>query len=524
MNPDGPAIDKEQNQKNAQPEPENIFQKLIALFTGGNDPEKDKKRQLKNIQKELKKQRYRFYKVRGEEVLPGFAKFMFNIYKVLGPAQTLLENAENSAALKAIMIESYLSKEQQETMANFTEEAIREKAKSVEVKKLASDLKEQMVNFFSVFDSQKIKEINSLYKNFLIFMQLVNFDYYFLLKKFDSQIPERSFSYSPNFDAISGEYVVEDLKDFVSILPLLEKDTDWNQLFDVLKIYKNEQEVVDRSEWNKLLKNILSVRQSEILPLMIKHIDKDPYYKISVYPPKEKIVEAYLTKLKTQTELTIQKIVQEKRTGQIEKLATMVFGAPSVSRMKYYTERANDNFNKKRLAGFTYVVPMNYLKAFLLDYVKKDVKEIVDTLLIKGKWTTNITSQQLSDSLHSLLEVSNKVLQFDESLSEEGKVGSKLKNLAHRSDRDQNSQTVLKQQLKEINDDALALLREAAQSLISVAKTLKMTIEDYPKKDHELIINWKELDSEFEEDMKTSMTRVYKKIYYFVQLLQFYVK
>jgi hypothetical protein len=167
---------------------------------------------------------------------------------------------------------------------------------------------------------------------------------------------------------------------------------------------------------------------------------------------------------------------------------------------------------------------MNYLKAFLLDFVKKDVKEIVDLLLVKGQWTTNVTSNQLSDSFHNLLGLSDEVLQYDESLSEEGELGSKLKNMIHRSDRDPNSQVVLKQQLKEINEKAQEVIRKSAQNLITLAKTLKLSIEDYGKKNHELIINWKELESATDYDLRESMTKVYKQIYYFVQLMQFYVK
>lgn len=527
MGAEGPAVDDSQKKKTPQTQEqqsENIIDKILALFTGGGDPEREKKRLLKAIAKDLKKQRYRFYKPRGEEVQPNLAKFFFNIYKVAGPAAVLLENAENSGALKSIMIESFLNEKQRAMMERFNESAIKERAEKTELKKLASELKEELVAFFSIFDSNKIKEINDLYKLFLIFLQLINFDFYFLLKKFDSGLPDRNFTYSPNFDSISGEYISEDLKDFVSILPLIDEKADWDKLFDILRVYKGGQEVISRGEWEKIVKSLVSIRQSNILVLIIKHIDEDPHYKVKMYPPQEKIVESYLTMLKTQMEMTVQKMLQEKRNNQIEKLAKLVFGTSAVSRMKFYTERANAAFTKKRSAGFIHVAPMNYLKAFLLDFVKKDLKEVVDSLLIKGQWTTNITSNQLSESFHNLLVISDKVLKFDESVSEEGEVGSKLKSLAHRSDRDQNSITILKQQLKEVNEKAVLLIRESAQSLITVAKTLKQTIDDYSKKNHELILNWRELEGAFEKDLKKQMATVYKQIYYFIQLMQYYVK
>jgi hypothetical protein len=176
------------------------------------------------------------------------------------------------------------------------------------------------------------------------------------------------------------------------------------------------------------------------------------------------------------------------------------------------------------LGGYIFVQPMNYLKAFLLDFVKKDIKEIIDTLLIKGEWTTNVMAQQISESLHHLLEISDQVLQFDESLADEGEIGSKLKMMATKADRDQNSMTILKKLLKEVNDRAQMMIKGAAQSLIAVGKNIKLCIEDHQKQPHELIINWKELDNALEQDIQTMMSAVYKKIYYFIQLLQFFIK
>lgn len=500
-----------------------FFQRLIAIFTGGNDPEREKKRLLKDIAKSLSKQKYKFYKPKNHTVLPGLAQFFYRAYQLLGPAQVLLEHAESSGALKSILIESYLGDTQKRQLEILSEENIRSAAEKTDVKTLASKLKEELVSFFSTFDSQRIKEINGTYNLVQVFLQLVNFDYYFLLKKFDSSLPERNFSYQPKFDSISGEYLSDDLKDFLSILHLVDPEANWDMAFDVFKAYKG-QDVIARAEWKKILKALVNVRNSNILLLMVKHIDGDPYYKIPVYPPKEKIVESYLTKMKTQAEMAIQKIVQEKRNSKIDKLASVIFGTPAVSRMKFYTEKANIAFSKKMLGGYIFVQPMNYLKAFLLDFVKKDIKEIIDTLLIKGEWTTNVMAQQISESLHHLLEISDQVLQFDESLADEGEIGSKLKMMATKADRDQNSMTILKKLLKEVNDRAQMMIKGAAQSLIAVGKNIKLCIEDHQKQPHELIINWKELDNALEQDIQTMMSAVYKKIYYFIQLLQFFIK
>lgn len=500
-----------------------FLQKLISLFTGGDDPEREKKRMLKEIAKELKKQKYKFYKPSSKEVLPGLGKWFFSLYKLLGPARILLENAEGSGALKTILIESFLSENQQAKLNAFDEDNIRGAVEQNDVKQVASRLKEELVSFFAAFDNEKVKEINATYNRIQIFIQLINVDYFFLLKKFDSNIQENNFSYSPNFDSLNGEYVSDDLKDFLSVLHLVDPDADWDAVFDVLYKYKG-QDVIDRGEWKKALKALVAVRRSSILQLIVKHIDEDPYYKVTIYPPKEKIVEAYLSKMKTQAEMTIQKIVQERRNSKIDKIASLVFGTSAVSRMKFYTEKANMVFSKRMLGGYVYITPMNYLKAFLLDFVKRDIKEIVDILLIKGQWASTVMSQQLSEAFHHLLELSDRLLKFDDSLSDEGEVGSKLKNLVSKADRDPNSMSVLKQQIKDTNEKAQLLLKSSAQNLITVAKNLKVCVEDYQKQPHEIIINWKELEGPFEGKVKEKIEGTYKTIYYFIQLLQFYVK
>jgi hypothetical protein len=91
-------------------------------------------------------------------------------------------------------------------------------------------------------------------------------------------------------------------------------------------------------------------------------------------------------------------------------------------------------------------------------------------------------------------------------------------------DRDPATTKLLKQTLDEVNKQARAMIADAAGGLISMAKDLKTLIEDYDRKQGELILNWKELESYSEEPLKDRMVTIYRTTYYFVQLLQMYVK
>jgi hypothetical protein len=510
--------------KKTEEKPHSFFQRIFGFLFSGADPDHEKKRILREVAKALRQSRLKFYRPRNEIVEPNLARFFFEFYKVLGPAQPLVKHADYSGALKTIIIENTLSGDTVKLRESLTEEAIRKRALTLPLKDLANQIKDQMVSFFAAFDIDKVKEINHTYHLLSLLVDLIHFDYYFLMKKFDSGIPENNFLYAPKFDPINAEYIVEDLKEFLDITSSVQDGENWDKVLDILKDYRNV-EVVPRAGWKKALARIRELNRNHILLLIIQHVEKNPYYKIKPHLSTEKIVESYLSKLKAQTELVLQKIYKEKHESKVDELTRFIFGTASVSRLKNYTEKANAGFAKRMLGGYLYVHPLNYLKAFLLDYLKKDIREIIDHFLIKGKWTSNLVSQQVSESFHSLLQISERITEFDDSVSEETPTGAKLRLYLHKYEKDkQGAQKVLRQMLKELNDIAKALIHEAAQHLITIGKDLKLMIDDYQRNTHELIINWKEIEMSTDKDLKTFMVETYKKLYYIVRLLQVFIK
>ena len=120
---------------------EGIFQRIIAIFVGMSDPESEKKKLLRAIGKDLARSRYKFYRPKGQEALPGLAKFFYEIYKIVAPAQVLLGNAQTSGALRAFVIESFLTEDQRELSERLTEAGIIEKAKTMGLKDLQEEVK-----------------------------------------------------------------------------------------------------------------------------------------------------------------------------------------------------------------------------------------------------------------------------------------------------------------------------------------------------------------------------------------------
>lgn len=503
--------------------PLSFLNRILALLGIEPDPDRERKTLLKELKKDLVKAKGKLYSPAGDLVDVGFPKVFHEMYAVVGPTRTLLSNATASHALKMIFIEQFLGPAQRALQDQFSEDAIRALAKTMPPDVLALQIRDALTEFSAVLELETQRKIDGRYNLFLVFMDFVEFNFYFMLKKFDSGLPEADFTYLPRWEAINGEYVVDDLKDFLTASGSLAADADWDSLFDILQLYKGI-DVVSRANWKKLLASFTNLRRSGVLLQLVQYLSKDPTYQPKVYVPNERIVEPFLANLRNTVETTLTKITQERKLDKVNSLVLQVFGTTGISRTKYYTEKANLAFQKKRIGGYTYVESMNYLKAFLLDYYKRDIREMVNLLLVKGQWVSNSLAAPMSESFHQLMEVSDRLTAFDEALGEDGDRGAKLKTLLTRADKDLNAQSSLKQHLKDVNAGARGLIVEAATHFIVIGKHLKMAIDDYAKPKHELVLNWKQLELATDKVLKDWMSSTYKQLYAFVQLMQFFVK
>lgn len=502
-----------------------FLHRIISMFVGSGDPEREKRRVLKQIAKELARHRFKFYKPRSGEATPTLARFFFEIYKVVGPAQTLLQGADTSKALKTILIEAFQSEEQSALRNEFNEQTIRERSGKTDSKQLTAHIKDAMVQYFSGFDAATVKRINDTYNLMQTLTNFVKFDYYFVLRKFDSSIQEGNFGYTPRFESINAEYIGDDLKDFLEAALPVERDAEWDPVFDVLREYKGV-EVVDRGAWKKLLGTLQGILRTGVLVKIVQHVDRDPSYRPEVHVTRVHIVEDYLNTLKTQVEATLQKLARERRTQKVGQLVQAIFGTTAIQRTKFYTDAANMTYSKRMLAGFLHTEPVNYLKAFLLDFFKGEVRMVIsDLFIVRGQWSDNILSQQLSDAYYAVMNVAQRIVEFDDSLGEEGETGMKLRKAASRVvDRDPATAKALRQLLQEVNEQAIAMVHETATHLITLGKVMKLMIDDLDRERPELILNWRELDGYTEKPLRDQLVTIYKRTYYFVQLMQMYVK
>ena len=140
----------------------NFFSNLFSSLFGSNNPDADKKRQLKNLSKKYSKSKYnKFYKNMGNEMLPAFAKLFYDLYKAVYPAQTMFHAVQNPNMFKSLLIHASIPENIQQIEDSLTEQKINEMATKIPLANLKQQVNERISTYSDFFTLDRITEIDN---------------------------------------------------------------------------------------------------------------------------------------------------------------------------------------------------------------------------------------------------------------------------------------------------------------------------------------------------------------------------
>lgn len=498
----------------------NFFQTLIDSLFGGNDPEAIKRKKLRNIAKSLNKTRYsKFYRYQGNEALPAMAKFFYEIYRVIYPAQTMFQSLQNPNILKGLAINFYTTEDIRKIEESLSEENITNLAKKIPTSNLETETEKRISEYSEYFTQDKIARIDNLYMQLSTMKDFCTFDFYFLLKKFKKGLQEADFSSTINFEKINAEYISGEIRDFISVAWTLPFDSDWTNCIKLLRAFKGV-EPVTLQNWKRVISRLQSLKSSYALEYIVRLIEGNPTLTFDVTNSMQNIIEPYIDKIKASAESALEKIVRQERENKTENLASQLFENIEVLPLKNYNENWNITLRNKHLSTFNNVDAMKYLKTFLIEIFKKDVREFYDLILVRGQWDSQALASPFSESYNWILGIIDKILEFDASLAEDTQVGIKIKTLLPKTDRDSSSKNIANRLINDANKTAYSFIAGCTKNLITMGRIIKSLVEDYSKPKPTIIANWKELEKYAETPIKEMCVSLYKKIYLFVSLMQ----
>jgi hypothetical protein len=498
-----------------------LLSRLAELFTS-SDPDKERRRLLKQSAKALRKLGAHYYNPKTEQADTGLAKLFYEFYKAFAHAQRILQNARNSTVLKSVVIDSALSKEQLELKEGLSEDSLRKRIESGNFAQVRTDAGNELASLFACFDINRTKQINDTYASLSLLLDLILFDYYYFLRKFDPQLSESRRNYVPRFRPTNSQYITGELEEFLEILPAIDLSQNWAHILDVLKAYR-QVDAVPRDSWKKAAHLIRKLQTSRELELAVQLFTRNPFFKAKPRVHRENVVEDYLSRFKLQTEATLQKLSKERKANTRESLLSQLFAGRSYMRLANISEEANRSFSQKLLGGFAHVLPLNCLHSFLEDYAESDLGKTVEFLLIPTKWADNSHSRVISDAFHGLQSVGREIVDLDATLGEEQEFGRRLASVVSRAQKNQQAQYLARRMIQKINAQTRDLLLRASQQAVGLGKEIKLILDDTEGGNSKLIINWRELAGRAKRDLRQMFVSSYKLLYFLVQLVKLYL-
>ncbi|WP_038364128.1 hypothetical protein [Borrelia persica] len=473
---------------------------LVSIFSRELLPEQIKQRRLKEVKTNLSKVS-NFFNASKIQALPQFAKFIYNLYKTFVPFKLFVQRYRTSNEVIHFVVEKYLNDTQKQSLEH-----------------IYSFSANNVVNFTSDISKNLDTNLNYLLKNITqeqvrlidetcgaleIFFDLVSYQYYLVLKHFDALLPEDDFIYKPRFGAVSCGVILDDIKDFLECIYSIRDIAIWRNLYDILlKIYGDADNFpMSPNVWLKMITSIVEINRNKEILYLIKYVSGDPdYLPMSGVQKSRAKAKSFFNDLSKHVSNEILKIKVLQKNNKAHILAEKLFRGITFVTLDNYNEQVSLKIMSKvtSTTGYVYAGILGYLKMHAINFVKKDLNDIVNILIIKGQWKDMEIARYVSNDIHSLVSIYSNLVDLDNNLGEQGMYGKRINALLHRvsTGRDKSSEKLLLNIIVDVNKKALVLLNDYYSKIHSLIKRLNDCLEDYvkPSSEKELIYNWKELD------------------------------
>ena len=203
---------------------------------------------------------------------------------------------------------------------------------SKDVKSGFEQIKQILNEFVKSFDAEVVKNINNTYNQIVDISNLTNFDWFYLVHKFDSAISEGNFNYKPNFEILEGKYILEEIIAINDYIYSVNLNMDWKNIFEYLKAISNDNGILDL--FKKYIQLLKVLKRDDYLLRMVQLVSKDPFFKPKEFTSKAKIDQDYIKDFQVEVQGVVQNCIREKNKEKINKILLEIIRTTVILRLK----------------------------------------------------------------------------------------------------------------------------------------------------------------------------------------------
>ena len=459
----------------------NFFDYIKYNLFNMRTPELVEKIRVKEYSDRILKQKYSFVDLKTRSLTDTFAKFIFEMYKVIGTLLAPLKEefiVKDGKQFSYYLIEVSFNDEIKELYNTLNKDYMMSQIKEGKnPNSVFNEIKNNFVKFKKYISGENGKEMNLTFNILKDFAQLSSFDFFLFLKAFCPSLVEGQYSSTPQFNSSSNMQLIDDLMklDYAVNSIVIRKE-----LISALNIFQQYIGVPSIPEKNikAFFARVKYLQTPELLSDIIIFLHKDFTYKCNIQPSNVNIFVNYITDFTNNLKNDMDSIVSEIKSSKIASMRNKTFNGIEIIKLQNVNEEKNEQLEKFDCPIFTCVEPLQYIKTFIIELFDMNYKEPLNDMFLGSEFVSKDRNSLGLDAFYSLNDVVSELQKFDAMLSPESENFKRLKGWIISKNKAVANRDLIETMVNKIDTEGNKIVLNIYNSVLDLSTIIKNIVED----------------------------------------------
>ncbi len=459
----------------------NLFDYIRYNIFNIRTPELVNKMRISEYAKKITSQKYKFVDTKTKNVTSNCAKFIFEIYKVVGYLLNSLKEEfiiRDGKQFSYYLIEVSFNKEIKEIYATLNKEYMVERInKGENPNNVFKETKENFIKFKNFLNGDNGKEINLTFNLLKDFANISNFDFFLFLRSFCPSFVDGVYNSNPVFKNTSNTQVVDDLTKLDDAINSVIVKKELISALNIFCKYAGLPPISDKN-MRALLTRIKYLQTPDLLSDIIIFLLKDFTYKTHVTYSETNIFVNYITDFAKNLKNDMENIIKDIKSSKIASIRNKTFSGIEILKLANVNEDKNSQLEQFDCDVFTCVEPLQYIKTFVSEIFDMEYKAPLNDMFLGCEFVHKERNSQGLDAFYTLNDSKEEIQIFDSSLSPESDNFKRLKTWLVSKNKASANRDLIETMVKKLDGEGNKIVLNVYNSVLDLTTILKNIIED----------------------------------------------
>ncbi|MBN2551571.1 MAG: hypothetical protein JXB06_02325 [Spirochaetales bacterium] len=493
----------------------------------------EKRRRLRALREDLKKVRPLYYRSSTGQILPGFASSILNLALVLRPLRDVFEKTVDNPDSKLAqryrdyLVTARLPENLQDLHASFSYTALKKRVSDSsdpegelqkidgEIDQLLAGLATREFHGFDIAYTAMNRLISLSQHNFMPMMRL--FDP--ALKSLDSVDPAA-------LRHASGEELFQELLDFYFVLAGFDySDSVEKNIGLLLERLSRDRAEEAKARLKKVLLRLQKLLSEQLgsrtILILLRLIQKDPFFVPQSIQEESSFLEAYKNRLQINYQRSRERIQQQMRELSVREDLERLFPAGQPEQIEGYREDIDQALQERDFDSFLHIRPLRILKNYIRVHFFRELRDPLKRLIVEGKFENRIFQNMFTNTYFQCESMDSRIIQFEEQLQGSGTQSiKKLPKYIELLDQGKPVHNMVTTVLDSIEKESKKIVEEGANSFYNLCVILLEVLNDARLKTPLQVSNIKALSGRKSQEYLSRVSYGYNNLFLFSKIMK----